>query len=403
MPKSTAVNSFDQLPLIKGKSYWVWLASWYPSKTSPTNGDFIQRHAISVANHHYLLLIHCIHDVDSKEPFYYTYSKNGNLVEIILYFSHHGNVHGLKNKLVYNYLFYSAIVNFMQRLFAKIAIPKFVHVHVPMKMGVVARWIKSKWKIPYLVSEQSSTYLPTKSDSFANRSVFYKFQVKKTFKGAIAVTNVSSAVGRILKELFNLNEISVIHNQADTTIFKYIALEKPIFRFIHISTMGFQKNFSGIISTFEQLSQIRKDFELVLVGEVPEEAKSMVSNASKLFSISALGHLNNNEVASQLQLSHCMVLFSRSENFPCVIVESLCCGIPVITSDVGGAAEAINETNGIVVKSEDDTSLLMALQNIMTNFNQYNQTQIAIDAAQLYSSSSIANKFMKIYQRYALI
>jgi glycosyltransferase involved in cell wall biosynthesis len=167
--------------------------------------------------------------------------------------------------------------------------------------------------------------------------------------------------------------------------------------------MGYQKNFSGIISTFEKLGQIRKDFELVLVGDTSEEASRLIFNASKIFSIKAVGLLNNNDVALQLQQSHCMVLFSRSENFPCVIVESLCCGIPVITSDVGGAAEAINESNGIVVKSEDETSLLKALQNIMTNYKNYNSEQIAFEAAELYSGSNIAKKFIDIYKQLALV
>jgi glycosyltransferase involved in cell wall biosynthesis len=403
MTQSYTVNSFDQLPLIKGKSYWVWLASWYPSKTTPTNGDFIQRHAVSVAKHHDLIVIHCIHDANALKPIYYTFSEQEKLIEVFIYFSHYGNINGLKNKLVYNYLFYSSIVNFTNKLFDKIAVPRFIHVHVPMKMGVVARWIKVKWKIPYLVSEQSSTYILTKPDSFDKRSVLFKFQVKKVFQNAIAVTNVSRAVGEILKKIFSLNEVLVIHNQADINVFKYKEVEKPIFRFIHISTMGYQKNFSSIISTFEKLGQIRKDFELVLVGDTSEEASRMIFNASKIFSIKAVGLLNNNDVALQLQQSHCMVLFSRSENFPCVIVESLCCGIPVITSDVGGAAEAINESNGIVVQSEDELSLFSALQNIMTNYNLYNPKQIAFEAAKLYSGSNIANKFIEIYKKFAFV
>ena len=403
MTQYFTVDSFEELPLIKSKLYWVWLASWYPSKTSPTNGDFIQRHAISVAKHHDLLCLHSIHDPNSAKKQYYTFSENENLIEIVIYFSHHGNVNGLKNKLVYNFLFYKCIITFFNKLFKEIAIPRFIHVHVPMKMGVVARWIKLKWKIPYLVSEQSSTYITTKPDSFNNRKYFHKLQVKKTFQNAIAVTNVSKAVGEILQKLFDLKEISVIHNQADTSIFKYKDVEKPIFKFIHISTMGFQKNFSGMISTFEKLSQIRKDYELVLVGEVPDEAQNLILNASKLFSIKTLGLLESNAVAVQLQQSHCMVLFSRSENFPCVIVESLCCGIPVITTNVGGAGEAINESNGIVIQSEDELSLLENLQYIMKNFNQYNQKQIAIDATQLYCDSNIANKFIELYKRLELI
>lgn len=403
MPEHFDVSSFSQLPIIKGKSYWIWLASWYPSKSSPTNGDFIQRQAISVAAHHPLIVIHCIHDANALKPLYYVFTENESLIEIIIYFSHTGNVKGLKNKLVYNYLFYKTILTFINKLLCKIAIPRFIHVHVPMKMGVVARWIKAKLKIPYLVSEHSSEIIPIKPDSFKNRSLFYKIQVKKTFRNAIVVTNVSNAIGEILQKTFRLKEVLVIHNQADTTIFKYKEVEKPVFRFIHISTMRYEKNFTGIISVFNELSKIRNDFELIIVGEVPDGVKQLIEHTSKMFTIKAIGLLKNIEVANQLQQSNCMVMFSKTENFPCVIVESLCCGIPVITSDVGGAAEAINESNGIVVQSEDELSLLSAVQNIITNYSLYNSEQIAFDAAKLYSGSNIANKFLEIYQRLKLV
>jgi glycosyltransferase involved in cell wall biosynthesis len=39
------------------------------------------------------------------------------------------------------------------------------------------------------------------------------------------------------------------------------------------------------------------------------------------------------------------ILFSRHENFPCVVIEALCCGLPVVASNVGGIAEAVDETN----------------------------------------------------------
>ena len=145
-------NRFDEIPIVQNQVYWIWLASWYPSKTFPTNGDFIQRHATAVSNMHPLILIHCVHDVNLTTPYYYHYNTNGNLIEIIIYFAHHGQTTRIMDKLVYNFLFYKHATQFIYSLFRKIAKPLFVHVHVPMKMGLVARWIKKKWQIPYFVS-----------------------------------------------------------------------------------------------------------------------------------------------------------------------------------------------------------------------------------------------------------
>lgn len=396
-------NWFDEIPIIRDQEYWIWLASWYPSKTFPTNGDFIQRHATAVSENHPLIVIHCVHDVHLTTPFYYHYHTVGNLVEIIIYFAHHGHTKRIKDKLVYNFLYYKHATQFIDNLFRKIAKPTFVHVHIPMKMGLVARWIKKKWQIPYFVSEQSSAYVPLAADSFIKRSQYYRYQVKNIFKNALAVTNVSATIGETIKQLFELKAITVIHNQADTSIFTYRKKEDRIFRFIHVSTMGYQKNFLGLMNAFQALGTIRNDFELILVGNVPEDLQDLVNQSARLFTIHTLGIINNNEVATQFHKANCLVLFSRSENFPCVIVESLCCGIPVITSNAGGAAEAITPSNGIVVPSEDEGSLLMAMLEMLDSFHQYNQLGIAENAKEMYCAETIAKQFVTFYKLHGVI
>jgi glycosyltransferase involved in cell wall biosynthesis len=167
--------------------------------------------------------------------------------------------------------------------------------------------------------------------------------------------------------------------------------------------MGYQKNFSGLMHTFNRLSKMRNEFELVLVGAIPTEAQNLLEQSARLFTIHPVGTIINHEVAFHMQQSNCLVLFSRSENFPCVIVESLCCGVPVITSNAGGAAEAINVNNGIVVPSEDEEALLMALLKMLDTFHQYNQVHISNQAKEKYSATTIASQFRLLYKQFGLV
>ena len=62
----------------KGTPYILWLASWYPTKIVPGNGDFIQRHAYAVSIYQQIVLVHTIHDPNSVRPVYFDITKRKN-------------------------------------------------------------------------------------------------------------------------------------------------------------------------------------------------------------------------------------------------------------------------------------------------------------------------------------
>ena len=90
-------------------------------------------------------------------------------------------------------------------------------------------------------------------------------------------------------------------------------------------------------------------------------------------------------------------LFSRFENLPCVILEALCCGLPVISTSVGGIAEVINETNGILVTCEDTDELVLAMQNLIDNRNVYDRRTIAENATLLFNYKTVGKEIVSSY------
>lgn len=382
----------------------MWLASWYPSRTSPYNGDFIQRHAIATSQHTPILLIHTIHDVALKHKVQYEVVSRGGLTEIIVYFHHDGITSTVIEKISYNALFNKYIKQLIVTLVAGYGQPSLLHVHVPVKMGRIALWAKKKWGLPYIVSEQSSAYLPSAQDAYQKRNWIYRTSVKKIFRDALAITNVSVAVGRIISQLFDRPEIRVIRNLADPSIFFPVPKPKEkICRFIHVSTLKYQKNVRGILEAMQMLWARRNDFELTLIGGeqgIGEEWPPGIENAPWL---RIKGMVEHDQVAVQMQRADCLVMFSRDENFPCVIVEALCCGLPVITSDAGGCSEAIDPTNGLVVKSEHLAGLVNALEQMIDDRGRYDQQVIANAAIKQYGSDSVGKDFVDLYQELGIL
>jgi hypothetical protein len=65
----------------------LWLCSWYPGKTEPFNGDFIQRHARAAALYNDIYVIHVTGDSSGKtENTEEEINKSGSLTENIIYY-----------------------------------------------------------------------------------------------------------------------------------------------------------------------------------------------------------------------------------------------------------------------------------------------------------------------------
>ena len=94
------------------------------------------------------------------------------------------------------------------------------------------------------------------------------------------------------------------------------------------------------------------------------------------------------------------LLFSDYENQPCVILESLASGIPVIATKVGGIPKLLNEKRGVLIEKNDSYALLEAMKNVL-------QKNVALESSENlrkyvvenFSKSVIAEKFSEIYNQ----
>jgi glycosyltransferase involved in cell wall biosynthesis len=194
-----------------------------------------------------------------------------------------------------------------------------------------------------------------------------------------------------------LDAIRVIHNTVDEQIFFHTPMKDHIFRFIHVSTMNEQKNIEGLLNTFKRLSATRKGWELRLVGPLSELLQQKLEILKEEIDLTWSGEIPYSEVAREMQQASAFVLFSNHENFPCVIVEALACGLPVITSDAGGSGECIDVNNGKVVPVGNQEKLLSGLTEVMDHYQLYNRNQIAENAKNAFSYPVIGQQFSKLY------
>jgi glycosyltransferase involved in cell wall biosynthesis len=376
----------------------LWLPSWYPTQLDPFRGDFIQRHALAASRYH---LIHVIF-VEKKPQntgigISYEKKNTGNLTEEIIYNPSSsifiiGKLFSLVNYFLLNRRYIKAYIKAN-------GLPDYVHVHVPIKAGLIALWIKWRYKIPYLLTEHYGIYNNVSPMPFRKRSLAFRYFSKQIIRRAAVFLPVSNKIALDIGLQAVKRNYTVITNTVDTALFHYTPAPLSKFIFLHVSNMVPIKNVPGIVRSFAELWRVRQDMELWLTGPVPEEI-SLLINSSGAYNKGVIlkGEVSYAEVAEQMQLAHCILLFSCTENMPCVLLEAFCCGRPVIATRVGGIPEVVNTNNGILVSSEDEKGLYEAMNSMMNNYHYYNLASISKKATDLYSYEAIGKQIGKMYE-----
>jgi glycosyltransferase involved in cell wall biosynthesis len=377
----------------------LWLASWYPNPANLFDGDFIQRHAKALALYVPVTVFYVSQAAESNQVKENDIRIKDGVEERIISFGFKQTGFSFWDKFIYNWKYYTTYKRAIGEFFKKEGRPDIIHVHVPMKAGMIARWIKKRYAIPYIVTEHSTHYKMGTQDDFFNKNIVHRNNVAKIFRRAELVTNVSYSLAQKIKDIFLLHKTRVIHNTVDTSLFNYNPGHHSKFRFIHVSTLAeHQKNMTGILSAVKKLTEEGTDFELVIVGPSGDELKQKVAALSLEKIVIFTGEIFYEEVALQMQDASALILFSRYENFPCVIIEAFCCGLPVIATDVGGIKEAVNENNGLLVSSENEDELMLAMAKMIREYQNFDRRQIADKASRQFGYPAIGKQFYDLYK-----
>ncbi len=383
----------------------LWLTSWYPNRLDEMNGDFIQRHAYATALYCKVDVIHLEADKENKlqqQVARYVQQKP-NLTETIILYKP-TKVLGPLSKALALRQYVRLMKKEVQQYIREQGVPDLVHVHVPMKAGLVALWMKRKYGTPYLVTEHWTIYQNLSADGYNKRSFLFRYYTQRIFRNAVVFLPVSDNLGSIIKNSIAKINYTIIPNAVDIELFRYAppAVKEPGFRFIHVSTMHYQKNPEAIVQAFSELYKRYPGARLVMAGNTDDKLQQwMRKQHISSDGISFTGLIPYTEVAKEMQKSDALVMFSRYENLPCVILESLCCGLPVITSDAGGIAEVIDETNGILLQKYEPIFLLNAMITLYEQQGHFNRKQISLRASEQFSYAAVGREIFREYQKIA--
>lgn len=204
-------------------------------------------------------------------------------------------------------------------------------------------------------------------------------------KFSIEQSNGVTSVSRFLKEITCTNysctiPIEVIPNFVDTDLFKPGNSETFKNRIapngekilIHTSNFRVVKRVTDTIRIFEKV-QREIPSKLLLVGDGPDRSEcERLSRQLDLYdNVKFLG--KQEALPEILAASDVFLIPSQSESFGLAALEAMACGLPVISSSVGGLPELIrhNETGFIAEIGDIDRMAKYAI-DLLSNEKKYN-------------------------------
>lgn len=151
---------------------------------------------------------------------------------------------------------------------------------------------------------------------------------------------------------------------------------------IRFFSIGQLEPHKGVVLLLDVFSKIKNSMvRLHIVGTGSLEGKVQAA-AKKDFRITYHGYLAGTEKESLFSKMHfCILPTLCYENSPTVVYESFALGIPIIVSDIGGAAELVKKSGaGYVIPPNDSAALCTAIERAL-HCNEYARFSAAARAA----------------------
>lgn len=376
----------------------LFLSSWFPSRINQTKGNFVEKHLQAVSEFCETAVLHVVADQHMNQKTEISLSKHGQILYLIIYFKPSkvkipflSGFIKLK-KYISNYFKGYKIIT---KGFGK---PDIVHGNILFPVGIIAYLFKKFKKIPYVFTEHWTGY--TQDDPN------HAGKIELIFSRIIALNaEMIMPVSEHLKNsMINIGlkaNYEVIPNVVNTEIFKpdNENVKSEIKKILHISTLiDEQKNFTGILNVLSKLKKARNDFELEVITDGDSEQYMKKSNELGLQKVVNFSGLKNaGEIAEIMKLSSFLLLFSNYENLPCVIVEAFAAGLPVVSTDVGGIKEHLNDKNGLLIPKGDEAALLEAINKMLDSLEKFDKNVIAGYAKENFSYSKIGSLYSGVY------
>ncbi|MEM4397815.1 MAG: glycosyltransferase family 4 protein, partial [Candidatus Woesearchaeota archaeon] len=241
----------------------------------------------------------------------------------------------------------------------------FIHCHFIFPTGIIAYFIKKKFKIPYIITSHGSDVPKYNPDRFKLLHFFLKPIWKKILNESEKVICPSERLKKLIlssqdneKKDITEKKIVIISNGINLTKRK-INLEKKEKIILYAGRLFQRKGVQYLIKAFDLLNTSNtknsKDWQLFISGDgdYKKELEKLANKTKIKNKIKFLGWLDKDFLYKLYERSSIFVLPSSEESFGMVLIEAMMFGNAIITTKETGTEEVITDSGILITKEKN--------------------------------------------------
>ncbi|MCK5211440.1 glycosyltransferase family 4 protein [Candidatus Parcubacteria bacterium] len=242
--------------------------------------------------------------------------------------------------------------------------PQIIHAHWLMPQGFLALLYKKVFRQDFKIICTSHGI-----DVFSLRGKCFVCLKQWLVKNLDGLTAVSEALKSELIRNYKADKVRVIHNAVNIENFTPETRQRnniPRPALIFVGRLVEKKGVEYIIKAMPQIIKSYPACHLEIIGDGPKKQslQKLSQTVSSESNIKFLGSVSHNNIPKYLAASDIFIGPSivaknlDTEGFGVVFIEAMACGLPIITTAVGGITDIIkNNENGFIVETKNEQAI----------------------------------------------
>lgn len=246
------------------------------------------------------------------------------------------------------------------------------HQYTPFFYGATARMLGRR--CPILMTEHGRPFPdhPRPKRMLANRLLLGRRD---------RLVGVGRAVRRALidNEGFPASRVGVLYNGIDTDPLDPCLHDRDAARaelglgagdlaIVQVARLDALKDHATAIRTIERVASRRPSARLILVGEGPERPVILAMVAGRGLGPHVILLGTRSDVPRLLAAADVVLLTSVSEGIPLTLIEAMAAGRPIVSTDVGGVREVVEDgRTALLAPARDDAALADRIERLASD------------------------------------